>query len=137
VSHQPLPIPKTILVVEDHDLNMKLLHDLLQTRGYRVLQAGDGAEGLALARRYRPDLILMDMRLPDISGLEVARWIKVESELSGIPIIAVTAFAMNGDEEKARKAGCDAYITKPISIHDFLATVERYVTRSAQRCPYE
>jgi two-component system cell cycle response regulator DivK len=97
-------IPKTILVIEDHELNMKLLHDLLRTRGYRVVQARDGAEGLALARRDRPDLILMDIRLPDVSGLEIAKWMKVDADLGGIPIIAVTAFAMNGDEEKARKS---------------------------------
>lgn len=124
--------PGTILIVEDHELNMKLFSDLLEMQGYRILQARDGAEGLELTRRCRPDLILMDLRLPDVSGLDVAKWIKAETDLSGIPIIAVTAFAMRGDEEKARQAGCDAYITKPISIRNFLATVDRYVSSAPQ-----
>jgi two-component system cell cycle response regulator DivK len=106
---------------------MRLFTDLLETRGYRILKARDGSEGLELARRFHPDLILMNLRLPDISGLEIAKSIKSEKDLIGIPIIAVTAFAMTGDEAKTRRAGCDGYIAKPISIRDFLATVERFI----------
>jgi two-component system cell cycle response regulator DivK len=113
--------------VEDHQLNMKLFCDLLQTRGYNILHARDGAEGLALTRRCRPDLILMDLRLPDFSGLEIAKWIKADDDLSSIPVVAVTAFAMMGDEDKTRKAGCEGYIAKPISIRNFLDTVERFM----------
>ena len=120
--------PKTILIVEDHELSMKLFNDLLQTRGYRILQARDGAEGLKLARQQRPDLILMNIHLPKISGLEVMKWIKADDDLMAIPIIAVTALAMKGDEEKIRRGGgCEAYITKPISIRNFIETVERFV----------
>ena len=119
---------KTILVVEDHELNMKLFHDLLETRGYSILQARDGIEGLKLARQHRPDLIIMDIQLPEISGLEITKWIKADEALKAIPIIAVTAFAMKGDEEKIREGGCEAYIAKPISIRNFLETVERYLS---------
>ena len=119
--------PKTILIVEDHELSMKLFHDLLQTRGYRILQARDGAEGLKLARQQRPDLIITNIGLPGMSGLELMKRIKVDDDLMAIPIIAVTAFAMKGDKEKIRAGGCDAYIAKPISIRNFIETVERFV----------
>src|SRR5882762_5598747 len=96
----PLPPahPRTVLVVEDNELNMKLFRDLLQTRGYSVLQTGDGMEALKLARQHKPDLIIMDIQLPQVSGLEVTKWIKEEDALKAIPIVAVTAFAMKGDE---------------------------------------
>ncbi|MEM9840019.1 MAG: response regulator, partial [Pseudomonadota bacterium] len=97
----------TILVVEDNDLNMKLFHDLLEVQGYNILQTGDGDEAYRLAMKHRPDLILMDIQLPEKSGLEVTREIKAEPELRDIPIIAVTAFAMRDDEERIRSAGCD------------------------------
>jgi two-component system, cell cycle response regulator DivK len=119
--------PKTILIVEDNDLNMKLFHDLLEIRGYKILQAVDGMEGLRLARQHRPDLILMDIQLPAVSGLVVAKSIKEDDNLKAIPIIAVTAFAMKGDEDKIREAGCEAYIAKPISTPDFLKTVEQFL----------
>ena len=106
---------------------MKLFRDLLQTRGYSVLQTGDGMEALKLARQHKPDLIIMDIQLPQVSGLEVTKWIKEDGALSAIPIIAVTAFAMKGDEEKIRESGCDAYLAKPMSVMDFLNTVERYL----------
>ena len=106
---------------------MKLFRDLLHTRGYNVLQTGDGMEALKLARQHKPDLIIMDIQLPQVSGLEVTKWIKAEDALSTIPIIAVTAFAMKGDEEKIRESGCDAYLAKPMSVIDFLETVERYL----------
>jgi two-component system cell cycle response regulator DivK len=121
------PMSKRILIVEDNDLNMKLLHDLLEAKGYATLQTKDGREALKLARQHRPDLILMDIQLPEVSGLEVTRWIKADDDLTTIPIIAVTAFAMKGDEEKIREGGCEAYIAKPISVTNFLQTVRRFL----------
>jgi len=118
-------MPKKILIVEDNELNMKLFHDLLEVHGYVTLQTRDGREALRLAREHRPDLILMDIQLPEVSGLEVTRWIKEDSELRSIPVIAVTAFAMKGDEEKIRSGGCEAYIAKPISVSTFLETIEK------------
>jgi two-component system cell cycle response regulator DivK len=119
------PLQKKVLIVEDNDLNMKLFNDLLEAHGYDTVQTNNGAEALELARRHHPNLILMDIQLPEISGLEVTRWIKQDNELRGIPIVAVTAFAMKGDEEKIRDGGCEAYIAKPISVASFLQTVER------------
>ena len=119
---------KTILVVEDNELNMNLFHDLLEAHGYNILQTKDGMEALKLARKHRPDLILMDIQLPEVSGLEVTKWIKEDDDLKAIPIIAVTAFAMKGDEEKIREGGCEAYIAKPISVASFLQTVERFLS---------
>ncbi|MCZ6603663.1 MAG: response regulator [Alphaproteobacteria bacterium] len=118
---------KTVLIVEDNDLNMKLFHDLLEAHGYDTLQTKDGLEALEMARDHRPDLILMDIQLPKISGLEVTKWLKADEELKTIPVIAVTAFAMKGDEEKIRQGGCEAYVAKPISITHFLDTVQKYV----------
>jgi two-component system cell cycle response regulator DivK len=121
--------PKTILIVEDNELNMKLFHDLLEMRGYNILQAGDGIEGMKLAREHHPDLILLDIQLPGVSGLVVAKSIKDDENLKTIPIIAVTAFAMKGDEDKIREAGCGAYIAKPISTPGFLKTVEQFLSQ--------
>ena len=118
---------KTILIVEDNELNMKLFHDLIQAHGYNILQTKDGMEALKLARQHKPDLILMDIQLPEVSGLEVTKWIKEDDNLKSIPIIAVTAFAMKGDEEKIREGGCEAYIAKPISVVQFLETVDRFL----------
>jgi two-component system cell cycle response regulator DivK len=120
------PLDKTVLVVEDNDLNMKLFHDLLEMGGYNILEAKDGMEGWRMAREQRPDLILMDIQLPGVSGLEVAKWLKGDETLKSIPVIAITAFAMTGDEGKLLEGGCDAYISKPISLPDFLQTVERF-----------
>ncbi len=120
------PLDKTVLVVEDNDLNMKLFHDVLEADGYNVLQAKDGMEGWRMAREQRPDLILMDIQLPGVSGLEVTKWLKDDETLKSIPVIAITALAMAGDEEKILEGGCDAYIPKPISVPDFLQTVERF-----------
>ena len=97
---------KTILIVEDNELNMKLFHDLIQAHGYNILQTKDGMEALKLARQHKPDLILMDIQLPEVSGLEVTKWIKEDDNLKSIPIIAVTAFAMKGYYEKIREGGC-------------------------------
>ncbi|HWB45755.1 MAG TPA: response regulator [Hyphomicrobiaceae bacterium] len=118
---------KTVLIVEDNELNMKLFHDLLDAHGYRTLQTRTGTEALKLARENRPDLILMDIQLPEVSGLEVTRWLKDDDLLRDIPVVAVTAFAMKGDEERIRQGGCEAYISKPISIAMFLDTVRRYL----------
>jgi len=118
---------KTVLIVEDNELNMKLFHDLLDAHGYKTIQTADGMEALSLARAHRPDLILMDIQLPEVSGLEVTKWIKDDDELKKIPVIAVTAFAMKGDEEKIREGGCEAYISKPISVTHFLETVKRFL----------
>jgi two-component system cell cycle response regulator DivK len=118
---------KTVLIVEDNELNMKLFHDLLDAHGYRTLQTRDGMEALEIARTEHPDLILMDIQLPEVSGLEVTKWIKEDETLRTIPVIAVTAFAMKGDEEKIREGGCEAYIAKPISVSQFLETVKRFL----------
>jgi two-component system cell cycle response regulator DivK len=122
------PTRKKVLIVEDNDLNMKLFNDLLVAHGYGTLQTKDGVEALALARQHRPDLILMDIQLPEVSGLQVTQWIKQDDDLRTIPIIAVTAFAMKGDAEKMRDGGCEAYIAKPISVTSFLRTVERFLS---------
>ena len=118
---------KTVLIVEDNELNMKLFHDLLDAHGYRTLQTRNGIDALKLAREHRPDLILMDIQLPEISGLEVTKWLKDEEQLRDIPVIAVTAFAMKGDEERIRQGGCEAYLSKPISIGKFIETVKTYL----------
>jgi two-component system, cell cycle response regulator DivK len=117
---------KTVLIVEDNELNMKLFNDLLEARGYNVIQTSSGHEVLALAREHRPDLILMDIQLPEISGLDVTSWLKDDEELRTIPVIAITAFAMKGDEERIRKGGCEGYLSKPISIPKFLETVQQF-----------
>lgn len=127
-SHpRPNPMTKTILIVEDNELNMKLFHDLLDAHGYKTLQTRNGMEALALAREHRPDLILMDIQLPEVSGLEVTKWLKEDDQLRTIPVVAVTAFAMKGDEERIREGGCEAYISKPISVSSFLDTVRQFI----------
>ncbi|ADL01683.1 Polar-differentiation response regulator DivK [Brevundimonas subvibrioides] len=118
---------KKVLIVEDNELNMKLFHDLLDSQGYQTFQTREGLQAMALARQYMPDLILMDIQLPEISGLEVTKWLKDDEELAHIPIIAVTAFAMKGDEERIRQGGCEAYISKPISVMPFLETVRKHL----------
>jgi len=120
-------VAKKVLIVEDNDLNMKLFNDLLEAHGYCTLQTKDGVEALRMARQHRPDLILMDIQLPEVSGLEVTKWLKEDDDLRNIPVIAVTAFAMKGDEEKIREGGCEAYIAKPISVASFMRTVERFL----------
>jgi len=118
---------KKVLIVEDNELNMKLFHDLLDSQGYQTLQTREGLQAMALARQHMPDLILMDIQLPEISGLEVTKWLKDDEELNHIPVIAVTAFAMKGDEERIRQGGCEAYISKPISVMHFLETVKKHL----------
>lgn len=118
---------KTVLIVEDNELNMKLFRDLLEAHGYQTSGTSNGQEALGLVRQMRPDLILMDIQLPQVSGLEVTRWIKDDPELRAIPIVAVTAFAMKGDEERIREGGCEAYLSKPISVGKFIETVRRFI----------
>ena len=118
---------KTILIVEDNELNMKLFDDLLEAHGYATLKTRDGIEALKIAREHLPDLIIMDIQLPEVSGLDVTKWLKEDRTLRHIPVIAVTAFAMKGDEERIREGGCQDYIAKPISVTKFLETVERHL----------
>src|ERR1041384_5120478 len=118
---------KTVLIVEDNELNMKLFNDLLEAHGYATLKTADGIEAIELARTHHPDLILMDIQLPEVSGLEVTKWIKEDDALKSIPVIAVTAFAMKGDEERIREGGCEAYISKPISVAMFIETVRPFI----------
>lgn len=118
---------KTVMIVEDNELNMKLFNDLLEAKGYKTIQTRNGLEALDLAREHNPDLILMDIQLPEISGLEVTKWLKEDDKLHSIPVIAVTAFAMKGDEERIRQGGCEAYISKPISVVTFLETIQSYL----------
>jgi two-component system cell cycle response regulator DivK len=120
-------MPKTVMIVEDNELNMKLFHDLLEAHGYHTVGTRNGIEALELARRHRPDLILMDIQLPEVSGLEVTKWLKEDDQLRQIPVVAVTAFAMKGDEERIREGGCEAYISKPISVSMFLDTVRQFI----------
>ncbi|HEV7873199.1 MAG TPA: response regulator [Enterovirga sp.] len=118
---------KTVLIVEDNELNMKLFSDLLEAHGYATLKTANGIEAIDIARAHHPDLILMDIQLPEVSGLDVTRWLKEDDDLKSIPVIAVTAFAMKGDEERIREGGCEAYLSKPISVAKFLETVRTYL----------
>jgi two-component system cell cycle response regulator DivK len=116
-----------ILCVEDNPQNMRLVRKILKHEGYVVLEAEDGASGLAVAETEKPDLILMDINLPDIDGLEVTRRIKAQQHLAHIPIVALTANAMYGDEERCLAAGCDGYIAKPVSKEKLVASIETYL----------
>src|SRR6476646_7562248 len=118
---------KKVLIVEDNELNMKLFHDLLEAQGYDILETREGLQALSLAREHHPDLILMDIQLPEISGLEVTKWLKEDEELASIPVVAVTAFAMKGDEERIREGGCEAYLSKPISVAKFIETIRHFL----------
>jgi len=118
---------KKVLIVEDNELNMKLFEDLLGAHGYDTIKTRDGGKVLDIARDQKPDLIIMDIQLPEVSGLEVTQWLKSDNELKAIPVIAVTAFAMKGDEEKIRQGGCEDYVSKPISITDFIQVVQKHL----------
>ncbi|WP_026380842.1 response regulator [Afifella pfennigii] len=120
-------MPKTVMIVEDNELNMKLFNDLLKAKGYDTLPMRNGYEALETLKSERPDLIIMDIQLPEISGLEVTRIIKQDEELKHIPVIAVTAFAMKGDEERIRQGGCEGYLSKPISVASFIENVRSYI----------
>ncbi|MEM6781937.1 MAG: response regulator [Pseudomonadota bacterium] len=118
---------KKVLIVEDNELNMKLFNDLLEAHGIETIKCNNGMDVLDLAKETRPDLILMDIQLPQVSGLDVIKWLKDDEELADVPVIAVTAFAMKGDEEKIRKGGCEDYISKPIAVTQFLEVVQKYL----------
>jgi two-component system cell cycle response regulator DivK len=120
---------KKVMIVEDNELNMKLFDDLLGAHGYDTIKTRDGTKVMDLARTHRPDLIVMDIQLPEVSGLDVTKWLKSDDDLKSIPVIAVTAFAMKGDEEKIRQGGCEDYVSKPISIIDFMKTVQKYLEK--------
>jgi two-component system, cell cycle response regulator DivK len=118
---------KRILVIEDQEDNRRILRDLLSSVGYELIEAENGEDGVAAAAANRPDLILMDIQLPLLDGYEATRRIKAQSALSAIPIIAVTSYALSGDEDKARAAGCEGYVTKPFSPRELLAKIREYV----------
>ena len=121
---------KTVLIVEDNELNMKLFRDLLEAHGYQTSGTSNGYEALDLVRKMRPDLVLMDIQLPEVSGLEVTKWLKDDPHLKQIPVVAVTAFAMKGDEERIREGGCEAYLSKPISVGKFIETIRHFLGNS-------
>jgi CheY-like chemotaxis protein len=116
-----------ILVVEDNPMNLELVRDILTAEGYEVIEAVDGATGVAVALLEHPALILMDLQLPGLDGLEATRLIRADPALQGIPIVAVTAHAMKGDDDKALAAGCDGFVAKPIQVRDFVATVKKFL----------
>lgn len=118
---------KTVLIVEDNELNMKLFRDLLEAHKIDTIETRNGKNVMEMAREHRPDLILMDIQLPEISGLDITKMMKADEDLKSIPIIAVTAFAMKGDEEKIRESGCEDYISKPISVMGFIEVVQKYL----------
>jgi CheY-like chemotaxis protein len=118
-----------ILIVDDNATNLKLASEVLEMEGHTVLRAGDANEALDLLAQCLPDLVLMDIAMPGMDGLELTRLLKGRPEFAGIPVIALSAFAMKGDEEKALAAGCDGYITKPINTRTFPAQVTAYLAR--------
>lgn len=123
---------KTVLIVEDNELNMKLFKDLLEANNLKTVDTSDGNKVMDLAREHKPDLILMDIQLPEVSGLDVTKWLKADEELKSIPVVAVTAFAMKGDEQKIREGGCEDYISKPISVGHFLEVINHYLNKEEQ-----
>jgi CheY-like chemotaxis protein len=126
-------MPKgTLLVIEDNPKNMKLVRDLLQIGRYQVFEATDAESGIKLAREHQPDLILMDLKLPGMDGLSATRIIRADAELKDTAIAALTAHVMQGIEEKARRAGCDEFITKPIDTRSFLDTIAKLMEKSLQ-----
>jgi two-component system cell cycle response regulator DivK len=129
VGPNPTPERKCVLIVEDNPLNMKLFSAMIDAQGYDVLQATDGCQGLDMAQRQHPDLIIMDIQLPDISGTEVTQSLKSDQATRHIPIIATSAFVLRGDEERIRASGCDAYMAKPIAISQFLQLIDTLIMR--------
>ncbi len=126
---------KTILVVEDNELNMKLVRDLLTIGKYSTLEAKDAEVGLQLAHEHQPDLILMDIQLPGMDGLEATRMIREDPVLKNVPVVALTSYAMQGDEDKAKDAGCSGYMSKPIDTRRFLETVSQYLQHNGHQSP--
>lgn len=121
-------MPRTILIVEDNELNMRLFNDLLQANGYNTIKSVDGSDAIDLVKEKSPDLVIMDIQLPDRSGLEITQDMKADDNLKHIPVVAVTAFAMKGDESKILESGCDDYIAKPINVPVFLETVAKHLS---------
>jgi two-component system cell cycle response regulator DivK len=122
------PHAKKVLIVEDNELNLKLVQDLLEYHGYVIFSTGRGEAALDLARQHRPDLILLDIQLPDITGMEAARRLKAGNETRTIPIVALTAFAMHGDRAQVLASGCDDYMAKPFNVLELLRLVERHTS---------
>lgn len=127
MSSTPEPFRRRVLVVEDHPLSIKLFSVLLETRGYEVLQAGTITEAVNVAQAHVPDLILLDMRLPDGSGLDVMQRLRQHERTENIPIIVVTASPIDRDRADAHEAGCNAFLVKPIMVHDFLRTIDQFL----------
>lgn len=127
-AHAMSNVPaKSVLVVEDNELNMRLFCDLLDSFGYRTFQCRDGAKVMDIARTEQPNLIIMDIQLPEVSGLDITRWLKDDEDVAHIPVLAVTAFAMRDDEQRVREAGCEGYLSKPIQIVSFMRAVEELI----------
>ncbi len=118
---------KSVLVIEDQEDNRRIVRDLLSSQGFEIIEVTDGVAGVEAAKQHKPDLILMDIQLPGIDGYEATRRIKADPELAGIPIIAVTSYALSGDDQKAREAGCDDYVAKPYSPRKLLAKIELFL----------
>ena len=129
VSLHPASDAPTVLIVDDNCLSRKMLRDMLQVFGYRTILCDSGGGGLAMIRAHRPDVIVMDLNLPGIAGLEVTRWVRQDARLRSTPIIAVTAYAREESEQKALKAGCDAYLPKPLALDKLIRTVESFIPR--------
>ncbi|NQY15514.1 MAG: response regulator [Henriciella sp.] len=123
---------RKVLIVEDNAFNMRLFSDLLEASGYETLQCIDGAKAVGLALEERPDLIIMDIQLPEVSGLDITRWLKDDERTAKIPVLAVTAFAMRTDELLVREAGCEGYLSKPIQVRSFLQTVDELISNEAR-----
>jgi CheY-like chemotaxis protein len=124
---------KRVLVVEDNPLNMELARDLLEDHGYEVLEAADWVECLAVLSTRRPDLVLMDVQLPDKDGLQITRELRADPRYADLLIVAMTAHAMTDDEQRVREAGCDGYLTKPIDTRTLAQHVERYLALASER----
>ena len=122
---------RKVLVVEDNELNMRLFCDLLDAFGFEPFQCRDGAKAVEIARQELPDLIIMDIQLPEVSGLDITRWLKDDDKVAHIPVLAVTAFAMRADEQRVREAGCEGYLSKPIQIATFIKAVEALMPKEA------
>jgi two-component system cell cycle response regulator DivK len=124
-------VAKKVLVVEDNDLNLKLFCDLLQAHGFETAPVRDGREAIDRARHFAPDLIVMDIQLPHVSGIELIELLKRDAALAGTPVMAVTAYAAKGDEERIRAAGAEAYISKPVTVANFMAAVGNLIGNDA------